>query len=173
MISLFTRAMISSTTAALSGLGLTGGAAGFGFNSFSFAGGSASGAVCGCSSFCAGGVGSRFGAFDGSGEAPTQTANNAPARAPFHCFLETKSFIQLPLYLFSLAPPLKPEQYVSQCSCYRLAALHLHPEHSRRIKPDSVSRPHYADQSCRIEWRLRVKTHSQPVPLPLHGRNAQ
>src|SRR5215472_7182862 len=73
----------------------------------------------------------------------------------------------------SLAPPLKPEQYVSQHHRDRFAALQFDPQHAARIGLDARARAHYAYQPGRIQGGLGVEAHRNPGALTLDRGNPQ
>src|SRR5204863_1079628 len=163
IISLFTRAIISSTTLPLSGFTLTGAAFGFGAGFVS----SVVGAISGFSSVGAwfgGGVGSCFGSCASNGMAASKAATMAIFR--IHSLTTFSSS-------FSLALPLKAEQYVSQRVDDRLAPRSLHPQHSRRVQPNPFPGSHHSHQCCGIERRLRMESDRDAISLPLHHGNPQ
>src|SRR5579864_3630437 len=165
MISLLTRAMISSMV--FPAFGSTGcvAAAPFSFG--------AGGGGTGFAAVAAGGAWELDSGFSWDCAGACPLADNAANGSAAQTTAKTASFRIKNLTLKSLALPLKAEQYVSQDHRNRLPSLQFNPQYAARIRFNPRPRAHHAHQPGRIERCFRVKAHRNAAALALDRGNPQ
>src|SRR5580693_5050015 len=162
MISLLTRAMISSTVLPLSGLADFGGT---GFAGFSILG---SGAAIPGFSRTGGPAGLGWGSWGFS-----CAANDRPTTGKTAQSATIKTSFLINASPVSLALPMKAEQYVSQDLRDGLPPLHFHPKDAAGIEFDAGAGAHHGDQPGRVQGRFRMESYGQTGSLAFHGGDTQ